>query len=99
MKNDLLEFKIAKVDLTNRSVAVETRPRSDFDLYLGGRGLSAKILFEGQPKGVDPFGPDNQLIFSTGKLVGTPVPTAGQLTLTSKSPATGLYFKTNTGGA
>ncbi len=99
MRSNPLEFKIARIDLSNKSVDVETRPRSDFDLYLGGRGLNAKLLFEGQAKAVDPFGPDNLLIFGTGKLVGTPVPTAGQCTITSKSPATGLYFKTNTGGA
>jgi len=68
-------------------------------MYLGGRGLNAKLLFEGQPKGVDSFGPENLLIFGAGKLVGMPAPTAGQLTVTSKSPATGLYFKSNTGGA
>lgn len=99
MSADHLDFKIAKVDLGNRSIEVETRPQSDFDLYLGGRGLNAKLLLEGQPMGVDPLGPENLLIFGTGKLVGTLVPTAGQLTITSKSPATNLYFKTNVGGA
>jgi aldehyde:ferredoxin oxidoreductase len=99
MKTDPLAFRIARIDLSDRTVREEIRPRSDFDLYLGGRGLNAKMLFEGQSAGADPFGPDNLIIFGTGKLVGTPVPTAGQLTITSKSPATGLYFKTNTGGA
>ncbi len=93
------EFKIAHVDLSNRTVEVRTAPIKDFDLYLGGRGLNAKILYEGVPKGIDPLGPENLLIFGAGTLVGTPVPTAGQLTVTSKSPATGLYFKSNTGGA
>ncbi len=94
-----LEFNIACLDLTTQTVTKETLPQSHFNLFLGGRGLNAKLLFERQPKGVDPFGPDNLLIFGTGKLVGTPVPTAGQLTITSKSPASELYFKANTGGA
>ena len=98
MDNRLI-FKIAYINLSDRTTSVKTTPTSDFDLYLGGRGLGAKLLFEGQPRGVDPLGPDNQIIFSTGKLVGTPAPTAGQLTITSKSPATGHYFKANTGGA
>lgn len=96
--NRLAEFRIAYVDLSRRLVNVKTMSSKDFGLYLGGRGLGAKILYEGQAGGVDPLGPENQLIFSTGKLVGTPVPTAGQLTVTSKSPATGLYFKSNVGG-
>jgi aldehyde:ferredoxin oxidoreductase len=99
MRAGSLEFKVAKINLSRRSVDIEIRPRSDFDLYLGGRGLNAKMLFEGQSAGVDPLGPDNLLIFGTGKLVGMPAPTAGQVTITSKSPATDLYFKTNTGGA
>ena len=92
-------FKIACLDLSARTVTTKTAPAGDFHLYLGGRGLAAKLLFEGQSRGVDPLGPDNQLIFATGKAVGTPVPTAGQVTITAKSPATGLYFKSNTGGA
>jgi len=92
------DFKIACIDLTNMVATKETIPASDFMLYLGGRGLAAKMLFEGQIAGIDPLGPDNQLIFSSGKFVGTPVPTAGQITITAKSPATGLYFKSNTGG-
>ena len=94
-----LGFKIARIDLTRREVLVERLAADSFELLLGGRGLAAKLLFEGQDAGVDPLGPDNQLIFATGKLVGTPVPTAGQTTITAKSPATGLYFKSNTGGA
>jgi len=94
----LLEFKIAYLDLSTRRVREHLAPADDFFLYLGGRGLGAKLLFQGQTRGVDPFGPDNQLIFSAGKLVGTPAPTAGQLTITSLSPATGFYFKSNTGG-
>ena len=73
-------------------------PKGDERLFLGGRGLAAKILLEGQKANVDPLGPENQLIFSAGRLSGTPVPTSGQLTITSISPATGRYFKSNTGG-
>jgi aldehyde:ferredoxin oxidoreductase len=91
-------FKIANIDLTTRTIRSEIADGKDFRMFLGGRGLAAKILFEGQRGGVDPLGPENQLIFATGKLVGTPVPTAGQVTITAKSPATGFYFKSNTGG-
>jgi aldehyde:ferredoxin oxidoreductase len=49
---------------------------------LGGRGLNTKLLFE-PSKVVDPLDVENMIIFSLGKLVGR-VPTAGQLTITSK---------------
>jgi aldehyde:ferredoxin oxidoreductase len=94
-----IEFKIADVNLSNHSIRIRTTSRKDFDLYLGSRGLNAKILFEEVPPGIDPLGEHNLLILSAGTFVGVPVPTAGQLTITAKSPATGLYFKSNTGGA
>jgi len=97
--DEQLSFRILRVDLSTRTVTTYTLPAQDFHLYLGGRGLNAKILYEGVPRGTDPLGLGNLLIFGTGKLVGTPVPTAGQLTITAKSPATGFYFKSNTGGA
>ena len=97
--SDFLKFMVLHVDLSDRKVTTYTLPEKNFHLYLGGRGLNAKILFEGVPKGIDPLGNENLLIFSTGKFVGTPVPTAGQLTITAKSPATGFYFKSNTGGS
>ncbi|BEQ16898.1 aldehyde ferredoxin oxidoreductase family protein [Desulfoferula mesophila] len=93
-----LSFKILRLDLSNWTATTITMPADDTLLYLGGRGLAAKLLFEGQKEGVDPLGPENQLIFSTGKFVGTPVPTAGQLTISAKSPATNFYCKSNTGG-
>ena len=98
MKRDW-DFKALDIDLTNQRVMTRVLPRDRLLLYLGGRGLNAKLLYEEVPKGTDPLGPENCLLFGTGKLVGTPVPTAGQLTITSKSPATGFYFKSNTGGA
>jgi aldehyde:ferredoxin oxidoreductase len=97
--NSNLNFKILHVDLSTQTVTNQTLSSQDFYLYLGGRGLNAKILYEGVPRGADPLGPENLLIFGAGKLVGTPIPTAGQLTITSKSPATGFYFKSNVGGA
>ena len=94
-----LDFKVLHVDLSTRAVKAEVLPSREFHHYLGGRGLNAKILYEGVPKGADPLGPENLLIFGAGKLIGTPIPTAGQLTVTAKSPATGFYFKSNTGGS
>lgn len=96
--NSHLDFKVLYVDLSAQTASTEILPSQYFYLYLGGRGLNAKILYEGVPKDADPLGPDNLLIFGVGKFIGTPVPTAGQLTITAKSPATGFYFKSNVGG-
>ena len=93
-----INYKILHVDLSTRTITTETLSAKEFCLFLGGRGLNAKILYEGLSKGTDPLGPDNLIIFGVGKMVGTPIPTAGQMTITAKSPATGFYFKSNIGG-
>jgi aldehyde:ferredoxin oxidoreductase len=86
------------VDLTRQKIWVEPTPKELLSKYMGGRGVNAKYLWDlGKPK-ADPLSPENPLIFGTGLFNGTFIPTASQLTITSKSPATNLYCKSNAGG-
>jgi aldehyde:ferredoxin oxidoreductase len=87
-----------EIDLSRGSIEkVETDPR-DTELYLGGQGIAAKILYERVPPGVDPFSPDNLLIFSTGLLHGTPVPAANRTVVNTFSPQTNLMSHSLFGG-
>jgi len=58
-----LVFKALYIDLSTQTIATQTSSSQDFYLYLGGRGLNAKILYEGVPKETDPLGSENLLIF------------------------------------
>ena len=70
--------KILHVDLNDRSTWVE-EPGDDFYRhYGGGRGIIAHNLLKYVPKGADPLGPDNVLVFAPGVLTGSPVPGAGR---------------------
>jgi len=89
--------KILEVNLTNQKITEQTIPDEMFEAYLGGRGVAAKILWDNTDKDTDPLGPDNVLIFSTGTLLGT-APCSGRVSVTTKSPATGMYLKTSAGG-
>ena len=61
-----------EIDLTRGNIErVETDPR-ETELYLGGLGTNAKILWDRVPPETDPFSPDNLLIFAAGLLCGTP---------------------------
>lgn len=97
-KDNQSSTKVLEINLSNHTYETLIIGEDDERLFLGGRGLGAKLLLERQKAKADPLGPENQIIFSAGKLSGTPVPTSGQLTITSISPATGRYFKSNTGG-
>jgi len=87
-----------EIDLSRGSIEkVETDPR-DTELYLGGQGIAAKILYERVPPDVDPFSTDNLLIFSTGLLHGTPVPAANRTVVNTFSPQTNLMSHSLFGG-
>ena len=90
--------QILRVDLTNGKVSEEGLKEADLRMFLGGSGLATKYLFDEVPKGADPLGPDNKLIFMTGPLTGTESPSAGRYCVVTRSPLTGLWGEANSGG-
>jgi aldehyde:ferredoxin oxidoreductase len=79
-----------EIDLTTGNIErVETDPK-DTELYLGGLGTNAKLLWDRVPADIDPFSPDNIFIFSTGLLCSTPAPVANRTIVSTYSPQTGL---------
>jgi len=62
--------KIGRVDLSSREVRIEDLDESLLKHYIGGAGLSAKLLFDMTSGGTDPLGSDNPLIFMTGPFTG-----------------------------
>lgn len=92
------QYKILHIDLTKRENWVDKINIEDYLKYLPSRGISAKLLWELTDENTDPLGEDNVLIFGPGAFTGTIAPCSGRTTVTFKSPLTGMYFKTNTGG-
>jgi len=87
-----------EIDLSRGSIErVETDPRLT-ELHLGGQGTAAKIQWDRVPPEVEPFSPDNLLIFSAGLLDGTPVPAANRTSVDTFSPQTNLYSHSLFGG-
>ena len=65
--------------------------------FLGGRGFAIRILWDELKRGIDPFSPDNKLVFAAGPLTGFSLPSSGKLVVASKSPLTGGYGDGNIG--
>jgi len=87
-----------EIDLSRGSIErVATDPR-DTELYLGGLGTNAKILWDRVPPEVEPFSPDNLLIFSTGLLCGTPAVGCNRTIVSTISPQTLLMAYSMMGG-
>lgn len=87
-----------EIDLSRGNIErVETDPRLT-ELHFGGQGTSAKVLWDRVPPEVEPFSPDNLLIFSTGLLHATPVPGANRTAVNTFSPQTNFLAHSLMGG-
>ena len=90
--------KILHVDLGDRRTWIEEPGDVFFRRYAGGRGLIAHYLLKHVPKGADPLGPDNILVIAPGVITGAPVPGAGRHSVGAKSPLTGGFGESESGG-
>ncbi len=81
--------KILHIDLSNGKTVTEPLEEEFARLYIGGTGFGVKTLIDHQRPGIDPFDPENPLIFTLGPLAGTMAPAAGSKHgVFAKSPAT-----------
>ncbi|MFH1927056.1 MAG: aldehyde ferredoxin oxidoreductase N-terminal domain-containing protein [Chloroflexota bacterium] len=77
--------EILRVDLTTGKLW--TQPSLEYGrLYIGARGIAARIAWDEIPKGVGPFDPENRLMVGVGPLTGTSAPNSGRTTICSLSP-------------
>ena len=90
--------KILMVDLTSGTMKEESPPEDLYRDFIGGTGLGVRILYERLKPKVDSLGPDNVLGFVTGPLTATTVPGSGRFTVVTKSPMTGGWADSNSGG-
>jgi aldehyde:ferredoxin oxidoreductase len=91
---------ILEVDLSNSSVNVEPLNWKWCEMFIGGKGLAARYLFELLKPKTDPLSPENILIFMTGPITGADPhpPGAAKGVVVTKSPATGSFLDSYFGG-
>jgi aldehyde:ferredoxin oxidoreductase len=90
--------KMYSVNLTTKEIKTINLGDEVYQKYLGGRGLGVKLFTDSTKPDIDPLGPENKMVFTTGPITGTSVPTSGRMSLVTKSPLTGGIFYSNTGG-
>jgi aldehyde:ferredoxin oxidoreductase len=82
--------RILHVDLSTGKTEIEPLKEEMAKKYIGGIGLGMRLFLDNSKAGVDPFSPENPIVFTTGPLSGTMAPSAGNsYAVVSKSPATG----------
>ncbi len=89
--NNCYAGKLLRVELSKGEITSEEFGSKYTDLYLGGRGVASRALYDEVPPEVEPFDPDNRLIFSPGALHGTAAPAASRTTVTTRSPLTNMH--------
>ncbi|MEW6547816.1 MAG: aldehyde ferredoxin oxidoreductase family protein [Bacillota bacterium] len=90
--------RMLRVDLTAGTATAEELCPHDLHVFVGARGLGSKLLYDAGAYDVDPFAPENPLIFATGPLTGTYAPSAGRYNVLCRSPLTGAIAASNSGG-
>jgi aldehyde:ferredoxin oxidoreductase len=91
--------KILRVDLSSGSTAtVDTSKYAP--KFIGGRGIAAKIYWDEVSPQVDPFDPENRLLFFTGPVAGFAQLAGSRWQVCGKSPATDTkqFCYSNLGG-
>jgi aldehyde:ferredoxin oxidoreductase len=89
--------RILFIDVSGRTFSIE--PLGDTGPPLpGGKALGTRLLLEHNPAGVDPLAPDNRLVIATGPCCGTPAWGGSRYGVFSKSPQTGFYAESYSGG-
>jgi aldehyde:ferredoxin oxidoreductase len=89
---------ILHIDLTTREVRSTREKEEVLKQYLGGSGYGAYYLQRAFPQHLpDPFDPKSPLLFMTGPITGTPVPTSGRHTVIARSPLIGIWGEASVG--
>jgi len=98
---DVYAGKLLRVRLDWGEVREEAIDPAEVGTYLLGSGLAARIFYQALQAGQvpdDPLDPANALYAFNGLLTGTVMPTACRSTWCARSPLTGIWGESNTGG-
>lgn len=77
------------------------REKTDPDYMLeviGGRGLNSRRLFDELKRDIDPLSPENLLLIGVGPVTGSLFSTSAYMTISGKSPLTGILGDSAAGG-
>ena len=69
------------------------------DLFLGGRGIAARVHWDEVPPGCDALDPENRLTFMTGPICGVPGFAGSRWQVCGKSPIHDQFSYANLGGS
>ncbi len=90
--------RVLHVDLSERSSSVEEIDESVYRQLLGGYGLGSYLMWKHYPARADPLASEACFAICSGLLTGTKTPFSGRIQIVGKSPLTGTWADSNSGG-
>lgn len=91
--------KVLFVDLATKAHRVEVLDESIYRSYLGGYGLGAYLMWKHFPPKTDALAPEAVFAICSGLLTGLRTPFSGRIQIVGKSPLTGTWADSNSGGS
>jgi len=90
--------KLLHVDLGTGAFGDHVVPEEAVRKYIGGKGLGIYLLDSMTAPGTGALDQGNALFSLTGPFTGTIFPTSGRFVVVTKSPLTGMYVDSHSGG-
>ncbi|MBC2727714.1 aldehyde ferredoxin oxidoreductase family protein [Desulfosporosinus sp.] len=91
--------KIAKINLSTGTVGDYTISDKDREMFLGGKTLAAKIIYDSFKSKVEAFSEENIIVITTSPLASSTSPCSSRFNVSTISPLTGLLVSSNCGGS
>jgi aldehyde:ferredoxin oxidoreductase len=90
--------RVLRVDLGSGKIVWEKTDPQYMLKAVGGRGFNSLRLYDELKKDVDPLSPENMLLIGVGPLTGSLLSASAYMTLSGKSPLTGILGDSAAGG-
>lgn len=91
--------RVLIVDLSTQSHTIEEIDEQVYRQFLGGYGLGAYLMWRHFPEGVDALAEGACFAIVAGLLTGSRAPFSGRIQIVGKSPLTGTWADSNSGGS
>jgi aldehyde:ferredoxin oxidoreductase len=89
---------ILRVDLTSGKIVREKSDPQYLLKTIGGRGLNSSRLYDEIKRDIDPLSSENLLLIGVGPLTGSLLSSSAYMTISGKSPMTGILGDSAAGG-
>ncbi len=94
----MIKPRYALIDLSTGLVQNYPISEEYCRLYVGGKILGARIVYDEMPPGIDPLSPESVMVINTGPLTGTGAPASSRFNTSTKNVLTGGIASSNCGG-